>query len=114
MAVSSSKKMQYGCLLISHGNNFWKFPMEWTALPAMLTLSRGVQLCTHANSTLCSTRYWLVPLVTGLFLASSACYWLVPLVTGLFRLFRVLETQCFGSCFGNLALVLPGSKLLVY
>ena len=80
MAVSSSKKIQYGCLLISHSNNFWKFPMEWKALAAMLTLSRGVQPCTHANSTLCSTRYWLVPLVTGLFFASSACYWLVPLV----------------------------------
>ena len=51
--------------------------------------------------------YWLVPLVTGLFLACSACYWLVPwlfrllltcsllvpLVTGLFRLFRVLVTS---------------------
>ena len=73
----------------------------------MSTLSRGVQPCTHANSTLCSMRYWLVPLVTGLFLACSACYWpvpwlfrllltcslLVPLVTGLFRLFRVLETS---------------------
>ena len=74
---------------------------------AMLTLSRGVQPCTNANSTLCSMRYWLVPLVTGLFLARSACYWLVPgsfrllltcsllvpLVTGLFRLFRLLETS---------------------
>ena len=73
----------------------------------MLTLSHGVQPCTHANSTLCSMRYWFVPLVTGLFLACSACYWpvpglfglllacslLVPLVTGLFRLFRVLETS---------------------
>ena len=75
----------------------------------MLTLSRGVQPCTHADSTLCSMRYWLVPLVTGLFLACSACYWLVPWlfrllltcsllvppVTGLFRLFRVLETSVF-------------------
>ena len=41
----------------------------------MLMLSRGVQPCTHANSTLRSMRYWLVPLVTGLFLACSACYW---------------------------------------
>ena len=74
---------------------------------AMLTLSRGVQPCTHANSTLCSMRYWLAPLVTGPFLAFSACYWpvpglfrllltcslLVPLVTGSFRLFRVLVTS---------------------
>ena len=72
----------------------------------MLTLSRGVQPCTDANSTLCSMRYWFVPLVTGLFLACSACYWpvpglfrlllacslVVPLVTGSLRLFRVLET----------------------
>ena len=54
----------------------------------MLTLSRGVQPCTHANSTLCSMRVpglfnacsWLVPLLTDLFLACSACYWLIPLV----------------------------------
>ena len=51
--------------------------------------------------------YWLVLLVTGLFLACSTCYWLVPwlfrllltcslvvpLVTGLFRLFRALVTS---------------------
>ena len=49
----------------------------------MLTLSRGLHPCTHANSTLCSMRYWFVPLVTGLFLACSACYWPVP---WLFRL----------------------------
>ena len=79
---------------------------------AMLTLSRGVQPCTHANSTLCSMRYWLAPLVTGPFMACSACYWpvpglfrllltcslLVPLVTGLFRLFRVLVTSTV-HCF---------------
>ena len=73
----------------------------------MLTLSHGVQPCTHANSTLFSMRYWFVPLVTGLFLACSACYWpvpwlfrllltcslLVPLVTGLLR---VLETSTIG------------------
>ena len=60
----------------------------------MLTVSREVQPCTHADSTLCSMRYWpvpglfhlllacslVVPLVTDLFLARSACYWLVPLV----------------------------------
>ena len=46
----------------------------------MLTLSCGVQPCTHAKSTLCSMRYWFVPLVTDLFLACSACYWLVLLV----------------------------------
>ena len=77
---------KYGYLFISHRNNFWKFPLERTALAAMLTLSRGVQPCTHANSTLCSMRYWLVPLITGLFLARSACYWLVPAVPCLFRL----------------------------
>ena len=101
------QQKRYGYLFISHRNNFLKFPLELTALAAMLTLSRGVQSCTHADSTLCSMRYWLVPLVTGLFLACSACYWLVPwlfrllltcsllvpLVTGLFRLFRVLETS---------------------
>ena len=65
---------------------FWKFPLEWTALAAMLTVSRGVQPCTLADSTLCSMRYWLVPLVTGLFLACSACYWPVP------WLFRLLMT----------------------
>ena len=99
---------KYGYMFISHRNNFWKFLIELTALAAMLALSRGVQLCTHANATLCSMRYWLVPLVTGLFLACSACYWPVPglfrllltcslfvlLVTGLFRLFRVLVTSC--------------------
>ena len=98
---------RYGYLFISHRNNFWKFPLELTALAAMLTVSCEVQPCTHADSTLCSMRYWLLPLVTGLFLARSACYWpvpwlfrllltcslLVPLVTGLFRLFRVLETS---------------------
>ena len=98
---------KYGYIFISHRNYIWKFLLELTALAAMLALSRGVQLCTHANSTLCSMRYWLVPLVTGQFLACSACYWpvpglfrllltcslLVPLVTGLFRLFRVLVTS---------------------
>ena len=74
---------------------------------AMLTLSRGVKPYIHANSTLCSMRHWLAPLVTGLFLACSACYWPVPGlfclvtdlflafsgVTGLFRLFCVLVTS---------------------
>ena len=105
------QQKRYGYLFISHRNDFWKFPFEWTALAAMLTVSRGVQPCTHADSTLCSMRYWLVPLVTVLFLACSACYWpvpwlfrllltcslLVPLVTGLFRLFRVLETSIRGA-----------------
>ena len=107
---------KYGYLFISHRKNFWKFPLEQTALAAMLTLSCGVQPCTHANSTLCSMRYWLVPLVTGLFLACFACYWLVPwlfrllltcsllvpLVTGLFRLFRVLETSLSHTLLGKI------------
>ena len=80
------QQKRYGYLFISHRNNFWKFPLEWTALAAMLTVSRGVQPCTLADSTLCSMRYWLVPLVTGLFLACSACYWPVP------WLFRLLMT----------------------
>ena len=96
------------CLLLVH---FTPQPIRngpfLLIVAVMLTLSRGVQSCAHADSTLCSMRYWLVPLVTGLFLACSACYWLVPwlfrllltcsllvpLVTGLFRLFRVLETS---------------------
>ena len=67
----------------------------------LLTLSRGVQPCTHANSKLCSMRYWFVPLVTGLFLACSACYWPVP---GLFRLLLAcslvvpLVTDLFLAC----------------
>ena len=83
-----------------HTTTFLKFPLEWTALFFLLLRQCcGVQPCTHANSTLCSMRYWLVSLVTGLFLGCSACYWLVPwlfrlllacsllvpLVTGLFR-----------------------------
>ena len=61
-----------------------KFPLEWTALFFLLLRQCcGVQPCTHTNSTLCSMRYWLVPLVTGLFLGCSACYWPVPC---LFRL----------------------------
>ena len=101
------QQKRYGYLFISHRNNFWKFPLEWMALAAMLMVSCGVQPCTHADFTLCSMRYWLVLLVTGLFLACSACYWPVPwlfrllltcsllvsLVTGFFHLFRVLETS---------------------
>ena len=83
-----------------------QFLLEWTTL--FLSLLRqccGVQPCTYANSTLYSMRYWLVPLVTGLFLGCSACYCLVPwffrlllacsllvsLVTGLFH---VLQRRC--------------------
>ena len=86
---------------------------------AMLTLSRGIQPCTHANSTLCSMRYWLAPVVTGPFLACSAfywsvpgllrlllaCSWLVPLVTDLF----LACSACYWlvplvPCFSNVAL----------
>ena len=107
------QQKRYGYLFISHRNNFWKFPLEWTALAAMLTVSRGVQPCTHADSTLCSMRYWLVlatcywpvpglllacslvvPLVTDLFLACFACYWLVPLVP----CFRNVGTGGFVAC----------------
>ena len=76
----------------------------------MLMLSREVQPCTHAHSTLCSMRYWLAPLVTGPFLACSACYW--P-VTGLFLacsacywpvpcLFRLLLACSACSVFSNI------------
>ena len=79
-----------------------KFPLERTAL--FLLLLRQccrVQPCTHANSTLCSMRYWLVPLVTGLFLGCSACYWLVP---WLFRLLLACSLLVpLVPCFSNVA-----------
>ena len=83
--------------------------MERTALAAMLTLSCGVQPCTHANSTLCS---WLVPFVTGLFLTHSACFracsWVVPLATYLF----LACSACYWlvplvPCFGNIGDRIP-------
>ena len=71
----------------------------------MLTVSREVQPCTHADSTLCAMRYWLVPLVTGLFRLLLACSLVVPLVTDLF----LARSACYWlvplvPCFRNVGL----------
>ena len=89
---------------------------------ALLTLSREVQPCTHATSTLYSMRYWLAPRFTGLLLARSwlvllvtglllACSWLVPLVTGPF----LACSACYWLvtlvlCFSNVVQKDPNDK----